>query len=156
MKKIMPYIVLLLIAICMYSCTKSPEEKAQILFEESIKPRMGNPKQYEFIQMSQLDSAFSSLEIDRTYLALKDSLKANRVTLFDVMSKNYYAKKKKEEGLKSEIKEYEDSFTPHYIGWHSKIEFRAANLFGGVQIYLADVYFNKDLTQCLDWFVKAE
>lgn len=84
----MPYIVLLLIAICRYSCTKSPEEKAQILFEESIKPRMGNPKQYEFIQMSQLDSAFSSLEIDRTYLALKDSLKANRVTLFDAMSKN--------------------------------------------------------------------
>ena len=42
MKKIMPYIVLLLIAICMYSCTKSPEEKAQILFEESIKPKMGN------------------------------------------------------------------------------------------------------------------
>ena len=54
------------------------------------------------------------------------------------------------------IRKEQDSFTPHYIGWHSKIEFRAENLFGGVQIYLADVYFNQDLTQCLDWFVKAE
>lgn len=58
--------------------------------------------------------------------------------------------------LEQEIKDYEDSFVPQYIGWHSIIEFRAENLFGGRQIYKADVYFNDELTKCLDWFVEAE
>ena len=66
------------------------------------------------------------------------------------------AKEKKEKALEQEIKDYEDSFVPQYIGWHSIIEFRAENLFGGRQIYKADVYFNDELTKCLDWFVEAE
>ena len=150
------HILLVMLALTLFSCSKSPEEKARTLFEESIKPRMGNPEAYEFIHMTELDSAYSSLSIDRTYLALKDSLKNNKTTIFDVFSKNYKAKEKKEKALEQEIKDYEDSFVPQYIGWHSIIEFRAENLFGGRQIYKADVYFNDELTKCLDGFVEAE
>ena len=150
------HILLVMLALTLFSCSKSPEEKARTLFEESIKPRMGNPEAYEFIHMTELDSAYSSLSIDRTYLALKDSLKNNKTTIFDVFSKNYKAKEKKEKALEQEIKDYEDSFVPQYNGWHSIIEFRAENLFGGRQIYKADVYFNDELTKCLDGFVEAE
>ena len=114
---------------------------------------MGNPEAYEFIQMTELDSAYSALSIDRTYLALKDSLKNNKTTIFDAFSNDFKAKEKKEKALEKEIKSYEENFTPKYIGWHSRIEFRAENLFGGRQIFIGDVYFNDDLTQCLDWFV---
>ena len=117
---------------------------------------MGNPDLYEYMQMTDLDSAYSYLSIDRNYLALKDSLKKNKTTIFDAFSKNYKVKEKKEKALEQEIKDYEDSFVPQYIGWHSIIEFRAENLFGGRQIYKADVYFNDELTKCLDWFVEAE
>ncbi len=150
------HIILLLFSFTVCSCIKSPEEKAQTLFEESIKLRMGNPDQYEFIQMTNLDSAYSSLEIDRTYLNLKDSLESNRTTFLDILSNEYRAKRTKEKDLEKEIKEYEQLFTSRYIGWHSKIEFRAENLFGGRQIYVADVYFDENLTKCLDWFIKAE
>lgn len=151
------HILLVMLALTLFSCSKSPEEKARTLFEESIKPRMGNPEAYEFIHMTELDSAYSSLSIDRTYLALKDSLKNNKTTIYDALfSKNYKATKKKEKALEQEIKDYEDSFVPQYIGWHSIIEFRAENFFGGRQIYKADVYFNDELTKCLDWFVEAE
>ena len=150
------HILLIVLALTLFSCAKSPEEKARTLFEESIKPRMGNPDLYEYMQMTDLDSAYSSLSIDRNYLALEDSLKKNKTTIFDAFSKNYKAKEKKEKALEQEIKDYEDSFVPQYIGWHSIIEFRAENLFGGRQIYKADVYFNDELTKCFDWFVGAE
>lgn len=46
--------------------------------------------------MTDLDSAYSSMSIDRNYLALKDSLKKNKTTIFDAFSKNYKAKEKTE------------------------------------------------------------
>ena len=153
------HILLVMLALTLFSCSKSPEEKARTLFEESIKPRMGNPEAYEFIHMTELDSAYSSLSIDRTYLALKDSLKNNKTTIYDAAfktTKDFKAQKKKEKALEQVIKSYEENFTPKYIGWHSKIEFRAENIFGGRQIFVCDVYFNDDLTRCLDWFVEAE
>ena len=103
------HILLVMLALTLFSCSKSPEEKARTLFEESIKPRMGNPDLYEYMQMTDLDSAYSSLSIDRNYLALKDSLKKNKTTIFDAFSKNYKAKEKKEKALEQEIKDYEDS-----------------------------------------------
>lgn len=153
------HILLVMLALTLFSCSKSPEEKARTLFEESIKPRMGNPDLYEYMQMTDLDSAYSSLSIDRTYLALKDSLKNNKTTIYDAAfktTKDFKAQKKKEKALEQVIKSYEENFTPKYIGWHSIIEFRAENLFGGRQIYKADVYFNDELTKCLDWFVEEE
>ncbi len=150
------HVLLFFLALTMSSCIKSREEKARELFEESIKPQMGNPEAYEFIHMTELDSAYSSLSIDRTYLALKDSLKNNKTTIYDAAfktTKDFKAQKKKEKALEQVIKSYEENFTPKYIGWHSKIEFRAENIFGGRQIFICDVYFNDDLTRCLDWFV---
>lgn len=150
------HVLLFFLALTMSSCIKSREEKARELFEESIKPQMGNPEVYEFIHMTELDSAYSSLSIDRTYLALKDSLKNNKTTIYDAAfktTKDFKAQKKKEKTLEQVIKSYEENFTPKYIGWHSKIEFRAGNIFGGRQIFICDVYFNDDLTRCLDWFV---
>ena len=41
------HILLIVLALTLFSCAKSPEEKARTLFEESIKPRMGNPDLYE-------------------------------------------------------------------------------------------------------------
>ena len=148
---------MIVLALTLFSCAKSPEEKARTLFEESIKPRMGNPDLYEYMQMTDLDSAYSSLSIDdRNYLALKDSLKKNKTTIFDAFSKNYKVKEKKEKALEQEIKDYEESFVQQDIGWHSIIEFRAENLFFFFLIYKADAYFNDELTKYLDWFLSAE
>lgn len=152
--KLLSHVVLLLFAICMYSCTKSPEEKAQILFEESIKQELGQPELYEFIKMTKLDSVYSTVEDDRDYLKLQDSLKLS----FDPFSLLYESDKDKKdrENLVKRIEEYKQSFKPSFIGWHSLIDFRAENLFGGVQIYKVDAYFNEDLTQILDVSLKGE
>lgn len=49
------HILLVMLALTLFSCSKSPEEKARTLFEESIKPRMGNPDLYEYMQMTDLE-----------------------------------------------------------------------------------------------------
>lgn len=144
-------LALLVFATCLYSCTKSPEEKAQILFEESLKSELGQPELYEFIQMSKLDSAFTSLEEDRAFLDLKDSLLKNTRYLVTMMLFDTRDAKKKQERLKKEIEEYEQSFKPSFIGWHSNIDFRAENGLGGVKVWSVDAYFNEDLTQALGY-----
>jgi hypothetical protein len=45
-------VMMLITALTLCSCSKSPEERAQTLFGESIKAQMGSPELYEFIQMT--------------------------------------------------------------------------------------------------------
>lgn len=151
------HITFLFLTFALISCT-SPEEKARHIFEETLLPRMGNPDLYEFVSMTPLDSAYSSLNIDRSYLSLKDSLKKYTISKYDVMlpKQKYHKKKQQEEKYKNAVREYEESFKSEFIGWHSTIEFRAENLLGAKWLYSAEVYFDKDITELIDFFPKAQ
>ncbi len=166
MKKIMFFT---LSAMLLIACS-SPEKDAQKLIKSSLMETMNDPKSYESVKFSELDSIFTSVETDsalnvlfrnaRRQLDKSESLmrESNRILSFEP---NYVERKKK---LMDEAKLYLDSaetfrtsyekavanFVPQHKGWVMGHTFRGNNAMGAKILNTYLFTFNKEITEITD------
>lgn len=166
MKKILSTALCMLLFI---GCS-SPEKKAQKLVQSKLKETMNDPKSYESVKFSELDSTFTSLSDDSTFNALFNKAKfyLNRseslmreADLLLSFENNYFERKKKlmdESGLYLDsakmfrplYEKAEKNFVPQHNGWAITHTFRGNNAMGAKILNTYLFTFNKKITEITD------
>lgn len=165
MKKI---IFIILSAIFLIACS-SPEKNAQKLIKNSLMESMNDPKSYESVKFSELDSVFTVYYEDPVYVSLNNKIdnidivfkatdEARRSLLqinpFDKKIDVYMEELKiMSDSIKShsnELLEFLDNFTPEFNGWFMTHTFRGNNAMGAKVLNSYRFIFDKDITEIRD------
>ena len=160
MKKLLILALPFLIA----SCQQSKEDKMQSLIEAKLQQTMKDWSSYEFVNMSSVDSLFTSFK-------LTEECKAQRMKIIAAMNRTSDMKKKLEnckkseeailkdsvaylskieDDLANELKKMEREYKGDFIGFKTELTFRGNNSFGGKVLNKVRVKTNKDITEIVD------
>lgn len=166
MKKIL---FIALSALLLLSCS-SNEKKAQKLVQSKLKETMNDPKSYESVKFSELDSIFTTVSDDSLinslfnkadiYLKTAESLmrKADLMLSFEP---DYFANKQSlmdEAGrqldsakvFRAQYDELSAKFVPKHKGWAITHTFRGNNAMGAKILNTYLFTFDKDITEITD------
>lgn len=166
MKKILTLIAVLAMAASFFSCEKTQEEILKEMIESRLDSTMHNPKSYEFVSMSPIDSVMSKWDDEddakkiKIFISMYESetdvlnAKADntslsynkRISLLEQGLKNL----EKVDSLKKEYISRDLSYTPHLTGYYTLFKFRGQNKFGAIILNEYKVIFNKELTEIKD------
>lgn len=149
MKKIL-FVVAVLGLLCGCSKEVTPEDKARTLIKSYIDSNLGDPKSYEAIVFTNLDSTFHSPARDEAYKQfekLYDSLSLVR----DMMSEigQYGRSSEISDQILTLFDEYEakvDTLSEEHLGYGMGHKFRFANKFGGKEVAILYFEFDKDVS----------
>lgn len=136
--------------LCACSKEPSPETKAQTLIKSYINSNLGDPKSYEAIVFTELDSTFHSPARDEAYKRfedLYDSLSLVRDALREIGQ--YRRSSEISDQILTLFDEYEaevDTLPDEHLGYGMGHKFRSANKFGGKEISILFFEFDKDVT----------
>ena len=149
MKKIL-LVIAVLGLLCGCSKEATPETKARALIKNYIDSNLGDPKSYEAIVFTDLDSTFHSPARDEAYKRfekLYDSLSLVR----DMMSEigQYNRSSEISDQILTLFDKYEaevDTLPDEHLGYGMGHKFRFANIFGGKEVAILYFDFDKDVT----------
>ena len=162
MKKL---VVMLVLAAFIAGCSPSDEGKAKKLIQEYLKEGLNNPKSYESISFSALDSVFTDVYFDKMYLALDDSVnmykmraelkmdlvETARIYRFFDDARAHLAEAEilldKMRYFSEKRIDYIRGFVSEFSGWKMKHEFRATNAMNALIKSTYVFNFNKDVTE---------
>jgi len=159
-------VLVALMAVCLFSCSPSKEDRAKKLIKEYMMENLKDPSSYQPVSFSKMDSVYSSYLETEEYEKLygKNGLqsifkmksmefeaqssvaetKKETVRLLD--SALYYSKKYDE--LESVYSEKVNSYQgKEFIGWSLNLKYRAKNSFGGLDFGEKYFRFDKDVTK---------
>lgn len=127
----------------------TPETKARTLIKEYINNNLGDPGSYEEIVLSPVDSIFDTpyYELARKqYEEAYDSLDMIYDAMLDLRLYNEASKVvDKQSELRNVWLDSLDTLSVEHSGYGVFHKFRAANLFGGKEIYMLYFGLNKEL-----------
>lgn len=160
-------LAIMVIALAMFSCSKSPEQIAQQLIKESLLELMDDPKSYEPVEFGTLDSTFTTLDdyqpfndaydkymdckaAAETYESTASTAKWNedyegQIKFLKLANEMY----DKAETYRQQALDSKKTFKPQFNGWKMTHKFRCKNAFGAVMLNEIDLYFDKELTQII-------
>ena len=154
---------LLVVAITLVSCSKSPEQKAKDLIKEEMKKSMNDFSSYEPVEYGKLDSSFSVLDISTEQLSFDAYSKEAKKILGDMeieavsnlddykIDKVYFDSYKfKMDSVSKIIDAKAKSFKPEFKGWKMSHKFRGKNKMGAVVLNSNIYEFDKDITKIVD------
>lgn len=161
MKKIL---ALVLLACTIVSCEKTQEDILREMIEKRLETTMHNPKSYEFVSMSPVDSIMSEFKDDKNAILIEMAIKAQnserKILWSKVDAKYVYSinerisftkqieeKNKKIDSLLVKYSNMQDSYVPHLTGYYTIFNFRGQNKFGALVLNSYKVIFNKELTE---------
>ena len=165
------FIIVGIVCIFAFSCTVSNEKKAQKLIGEKLKETLHDYSSYESVKFGTLDSVFSTVMDDTTYIFIKlkyDSLLTEtkealeEVKQYEGMYSSYY--RVRFNMALSEARRYVDSakiyepvidnieksYLPFHKGWSMTHSFRSNNAMGNKTIGHFQYFFDLDLTKIND------
>jgi hypothetical protein len=125
MKKLFLLFIIVVIIIMPNACA-TKENKAKALIKKYVLQQLPDEKSYNPIEFGKIDTAFSVVETDSTYLAYAKKLVDAEDTrrwmgdhLWEKLEgKEYYA-------LLDSMKQFEKQFQPKPIGWNMRHSFKA-------------------------------
>ncbi|MCO7721946.1 hypothetical protein [Myroides odoratimimus] len=159
--------------IFLISCSKSPQDKALKLIDNNFKKTLNDYNSYELIEISKLDSSFTTPfdnpQFVDSLIKFKALEKSSKESLeeyekYKGYSSSYFVKKRTEalKNAKYYIEEagtsaqfvdsFTDTFKPAFNGWEAVHKFRANNTMGAKIIGLYKWKFNI----ALDSIIKQE
>ncbi|WP_353119450.1 hypothetical protein [Myroides odoratus] len=159
----MKKLLILTIAITLFSCSKSPQDKALKLIDNDLKRTLNDYNSYEFVELSKLDSCFTVPFDNIQYAdsiikleALKQLAKEAQDEYESYLgySSNYFINKrldalKKAQYFLNKAKtsaqftdSFRDTFKPKFNGWQAEHRFRANNAQGNKVLGVYKLTFN--------------
>ena len=161
MKKLL---ILTISAFLLAGCQQSKEEKMQALIEAKLQQTMKDWSSYEFVNMSQVDSAFTSFKFSEECKKQRMKILAAMNRTSDMKKKLANCKKseesllkdsvtylsKVEDELSKELKEMEREYKGDFIGFKADLTFRGNNSFGGKVLNKVRVMTNKEISEIVE------
>lgn len=163
MKKLL-FIIAAAVLVCSFvSCEKTKEDILRELIENEVKSTMNDPKSYEFVSMSPVDSIMSNWEDEEKAKKLKIF-----VSMYESENKALYAKSdnpsfsynkriaflekvgsnnNKIDSLEREYLTSKTEYKPYSTGCYTIFKFRGNNELGVKVINSLKVVLNKELTE---------
>lgn len=147
MKRLLPFTCL-----CLFACSKPPEQKAKDLIAKELNLTLHDFKSYEPVQFGKLDSSFTSLDKNEDYEAsinrmeeiVKELKEMNQdMDIYGSLWSSYRleqeTRKFKRLRIEFQYNQYlsdsiSNAFRQQFKGWQMKHSFRAKNLAGNVGI----------------------
>ncbi len=109
--------------LCLISACASKEDVAQEVVKKYILKELPDEKSYTPGEFSKLDTAYSVVDNDSTYKAMKERLEAFEYRhLFWSLSDS---KSEIHNSIKDSVEQYERTYRPTPIGWQIEHEFKA-------------------------------
>lgn len=157
----------LIVAIVLFGCKMSPEEKAKVLVKESLYNSLHDYSSYEPVSYGTLDSNYSSLEDDEGFMLYKkyhDSLSdevakiTEKLEQIGDINSAYEAEEVRtliekskpliEVGMNMSlvIDSAKNAFQSEFSGWKMRHTYRANTLAGHLSIHHTVFYFNDSIT----------
>ncbi|MDR1022953.1 MAG: hypothetical protein LBL94_06770 [Prevotellaceae bacterium] len=123
--------------LCLLSACATKEDKAKQLVKKHVLQRLSDENSYNPIEFGALDTAFSRVQEDPTFVAYKEKADAeyNEWALFEPQSKKYNA-------LRDTINRFLESYQPKPIGWKMRHSFKANMGMGTYDKIEVDVVMN--------------
>lgn len=160
MKKVLFAVSVL--ALC--SCGKSNEDKAKELIEANLKTSMKDWSSYEFVEMSKLDSTFTTYLSTPEYDSLSKSISDLETKKMNLeIHSDYpelYGKTRCKEmtdsipvveklisDAKNKIETGKKRFKREFNGWNTLFTYRGNNSFGAKIIGKTRFFFDKEVTE---------
>lgn len=153
----------------LFSCKKTPDEKAQSLIKGWLKLNLHDWKSYDPVEFGKLDSSYSSLdddqayqntkrELDSLYKAIKEDIEDERIyaPLASYSGQYAYYKSLAAECYKRIIEDTAivsnaiRKWEPTYLGRQMEHTFRSKNLGGNIGVHHIVFYFDSSLTRVID------
>lgn len=158
----------LIVSIAFFSCSKSPEKKAESLIKDNMKEILKDPSSYEAISFSKLDTLwldyYETAEAKRLN-RIANEAKATAELMSSYCSLAYSEGKLKEgdvyrdsmriysniaiEALANHVKNLEN-YKGEFVGWFITHKYRAKNGFGALDVFEKNFYFDKELTKIVE------
>ena len=151
------------------NCSVSDEKKAQSLIKSYLKENLNNPKSYEPIRFSTLDSVFTLLEHDRDYHISKVMFDLYNEEHGEIMRElriysgvrgqrdvNEMALQRASAVVDSmrvmseRITRIRNEFVPQFVGWQMEHEMRATNTMNALVKSTYVFYFDKEIAKIED------
>lgn len=145
------------------------ENKAKSIIEDKLKKNMNDWDSYEFVEMSKLDSTYTSFSHTDTYKLLRNKKTAieNKISDFKINS-DYplvYGRKRCKamkdsigilennlNVISDSISYLDSSFKKEHDGWVCVFTYRGKNGFGAMTIGKTRFFLNKDLSEIVHSF----
>ena len=134
------------------ACSKeptTPEDKARALIKEYINNNLGDPASYESIILGPIDSIFNRPYYDLAHEQYKQIYDSLDVAWEYMMDLGLYAEAVKVADKSSELVDTWlnswDTLSYEHYGYGAIHKFRAANTFGGKEIYMFYIEFDKEI-----------
>ena len=162
--------IALMAMIFVCSCSKSPEQKAQSLIKSKLKETLHDPKSYESVKFSTLDSVYTTLEDNLEYLILKKKFdwaykKAQEfLSETKIYSGSRFYRDEFRDALKGAemmsdsmtvyvpiLEKMEKEFVPEFNGWKMEHSFRSNNAMGAKTLGSYVFYFNNELKEIIEY-----
>lgn len=167
MKKLFITMVAVIMASLFFSCEKTQEQILQEMIEARLDSTMHNPRSYEFVSMSPIDSIMSEFKDEKEAVLLELAISMNKAenkALYAKADAKYTFSYQERIGFLEQIKENNDkidsltakyidkrdSYVPHITGYYSNFKFRGQNEFGAIVLNEYKVLFNKELSEITD------
>lgn len=146
------------------SCEKTQQQILQEMIEARLDTTMNNPKSYEFVSMTPIDSVMSEFKDEKEATLIELAITMNkaenkalyakadakytfsyqeRIGFLEQIGKN----NEKIDSLTAKYIDKRDSYIPHITGYYTIFKFRGQNEFGAIVLNEYKVTFNKELTE---------
>lgn len=163
MKKI---ILLIFAVVTLCSCEKSNEEKARGLIESQLKTSMNDWSSYEFVEMSEVDSVFTTFVDSDEGEDIRKQLSnlTSKIIEYEVgcnypilhgkraqiMKDSIPILKQMEDALQNAYDTKEKEYKGDFIGYKAQFKYRGNNKLGVKIISSSTYFFNPEITEITD------